>query len=90
MKNSVPRNENQENPHKLRASDIVYLIMLGIVALFFVIAGVSYLSNNQGDLPDPVTVENVFLDVNGDGLQDYILEMKYIENTGNLNLTPGQ
>jgi hypothetical protein len=65
---------------------LIIVVLLG--ALFIVSAGF-YLYANQQET-NVVTIENRFIDINGDGLADYIQEAQVIINNGETNFTPNQ
>jgi hypothetical protein len=56
--------------------------MIAIVFLFMVLATGAYWQIYQNSQVKVVKVENVFADVNGDGLNDIIVEGKVIFNSG--------
>lgn len=60
-----------------------------VVVIVTLIIGASVLYNMYfTNTEEVVKVEKVFIDVNGDGLQDYVRYAEVVLNKGNLNLTP--
>jgi hypothetical protein len=59
-----------------------------VIVIGALIAGVVTVYNNNFALPDKaVAIENVFVDIDGDGKLDFVRYAEVILNTGNLNLT---
>ena len=88
MKNNIT--EEPIKKSKMPIKDVFYLILLGGMMLLWLIAGVKSFSEANNPIGESTKVENIFLDINGDGLLDYVISAEYIENNGNLNLTQGQ
>lgn len=65
------------------------LIIVVLIGALIIISGTFYLYANQRQ-SNVVTIENRFIDINGDGLADYIQEAQVIINNGETNFTPNQ
>lgn len=82
-----------KNNSEIHGRSLIVKIIIGICILIVVgslLAGTIALYNDNffGSTEEVVKVERVFIDVNGDGLQDYVRYAEVVLNKGNLNLTP--
>jgi len=67
----------------------VIIVLCGLIIIAAIFVGVITVYNDNFALPDKaVAIENVFVDINGDGLLDFVRYAEVIINTGSLNLTP--
>lgn len=65
------------------------LIIIILLGTLIIVSGTFYLYANQQET-NVITIENRFIDINGDGLPDYIQEAQVIINNGETNFTPNQ
>lgn len=65
------------------------LIIAMLVGALVIVTGTFYLYATQQQ-SNVVTIENRFIDINGDGLADYIQEAQVIINNGETNFTKSQ
>jgi predicted small integral membrane protein len=72
-----------------RSGLIKILIAFCIVVVIGAVAvGIVTVYNTNFALPDKaIAIENVFVDIDGDGKLDFVRYAEVIINTGNLNLT---
>lgn len=65
---------------------LIFVVLLGAL---IIVSGTFYLYANQQET-NVITIEDRFIDINGDGLADYIQEAQVIINNGETNFTPKQ
>jgi hypothetical protein len=77
--------EIQKGKNGLTKTIIAFCVVVVIGAI---LTGVVTVYNNNFALPDKaIAIENIFVDIDGDGKLDFVRYAEVILNTGNLNLT---
>jgi hypothetical protein len=85
----VNKNSTEIKEGKSRTTKIVIALCALIIVGALLIGAISLYNNNYFASTDKIVkIENVFVDVNGDGLQDYVRYAEVVINTGNLTPSP--
>jgi hypothetical protein len=82
------KNNSEIKESKSGTAKVVIVICV-LIIIGAVFAGVVTVYNNNFALPDKaVVIENIFVDIDGDGLLDFVRYAEVIVNTGVPNLSP--
>jgi len=79
--------QSNEPQGKSFLTKLLLVIVIGVVVGALIVGAIA-IYNNSFALEKATPIENFFVDINGDGLLDFVRYAKVIINTGNLNLIP--